>query len=298
LIAVDSALNDRQSAISNLLGTNAKSSLWTTLFDAHFLLLRFAYGESLNADCGGGSLASNCSLLFFHLSMAEMFEKNAQLEQPEQSQHVRGLSAGFLAACAMMNDKETSTMALARGIADAASMSALTCILFHNQRDDTGGSEEEITDRPHLHRRWLEGREYFLRGMVVSAGRRKALGISGSGCLPIRSVTKRLRSSSFADWDGVASESAESSSSKRLTIDDFQNALRPAITLFAIFEKMSSEYIGQMDDCRIQEASERLVGLVESCLRCKSIHELLTLAKVDLESDELMKLLQNGMVAA
>ena len=305
LFAVDSALSDHQASISNVLGTNAKSSLWTTLFDARFLLLRFAYGEALNTDCGGGSLASNCSLLFHHLTMGEMFEKNAQLEQPELSQHVRGLSAAFLAACAIVTDREPSVSdtirsSLTRGVADSAPMAALTCILLHNQRDDSDKSEEELQDKPHPRRRWVLGREYFLKGLIICAGRRKAIGINGSGCLTTRNTGKRMRSSSFADWDTEeqASPNNKTPESKQSTVDDFQSVLRPLLTLFAIFEAVSAEYHGQMDDVQMQEASERLVRVIEQSLRCKNIHELITLAKANLSGDEMVALLQKGMCTA
>lgn len=301
LIAVDSALSDHQTAVSNVLGTNAKSSLWTTLFDARFLLLRFAYGEALNSDCGGGSLASNCQLLFHHLTMADMFEKNAQLEQPELSQHVRGVSAAFLAACAMITDAEVSLPDSTRsnltwGVADSAPLAAMSCILFHNQHDDSDQSGEELEDRPHPRRRWVTGREYFLKGLLISAGRRKALGVEGSGCLAKRNLGKRLRSSSFAEWESQDTETDKSS--KRASVEDFQNVLRPMLTLFVIFETVSTSYHGQMDDVQIQEASESLVRIVEKCLGCKNIHELLGLANTNLEGGELVDLLQKGMVAA
>jgi len=303
LIAVDSALSEHQQAVSNILGTNAKSSLWTTLFDARFLLLRFAYGEALNMDCGGGSLASNCSLLFHHLTMGEMFEKNAQLEQPELSQHVRGLSAAFLAATCMVTDPSSTISdgnrsSLTRGIADCAPMAALTCILLHNQRDDSDQSEEELHDRPHPRRRWVTGREYFLKGLIICAGRRKALGIEGSGCLSTRNTGKRLRSTAFADWDAEAVQSTNNHSSQGRSVEDFQNVLRPMLTLYAIFETVSAEYHAQMDDVQIQEASERLLQVLEQCLRCKNIHELMDSAKVNLKGDELVELLQRGTLVA
>ena len=44
--------------------------LWTMLHDVRLFLLRVAHGEPLNADCGGGSLASNLTFLFYHLRVA------------------------------------------------------------------------------------------------------------------------------------------------------------------------------------------------------------------------------------
>ena len=68
LIAVEQGLAEHQTAIANMLGARPKSMLWHTLHDVRLLLLRMAHGEMLGADCGGGSLASNSSLLFYILS--------------------------------------------------------------------------------------------------------------------------------------------------------------------------------------------------------------------------------------
>ena len=62
-----------------------------------FLLLRMAYGEALEADYGGGSSSSNFLLLLYQLYSAALLAKNAEYDaRLEISQHVRGLSAGFL----------------------------------------------------------------------------------------------------------------------------------------------------------------------------------------------------------
>ena len=70
------------------------------------------------------------------------------------------------------------------------------------------------------------------------------------------------------------------------------------LTLFAIFESVSADYRGQMNDTQIQEAAEHMVLVVEQSLRCKNIHELMDFAKVTLSGEELVDLLQIGMVAA
>jgi hypothetical protein len=53
------------------------------------------HGEPLNADCGGGFLPSKAQLVFYQLLMADMFEKDAQVDAPETAQQAQGLSAGF-----------------------------------------------------------------------------------------------------------------------------------------------------------------------------------------------------------
>jgi hypothetical protein len=226
LVAVDVALTEHQTAVSNLLGARPKSMLWNVLHDVRLLLLRMAYGEPLNTDCGGGSLQSNCLLVFHQLLMADMFEKDAQVDAPETAQHARHLSAGFLAACAITHAHDYSKRSqslLHRGMADSSTMACLTCILFHNTRHDynsgaaaaataTSSDDEE---RPHPKRRWILGRDYFLRGLITCAGRRHALGIDGSGCSSTTTTTttsgtsnrtsgnRRRRTAGFADWDIV-----------------------------------------------------------------------------------------------
>ena len=97
-----------------------------------------AYGESLSDDCGGGSLASNCQLLFYQFLMIDAFDKDAQVDQPEQSRHARGLAAGLLSGCAIVtaNDNDGGTSSLTSAIADAAQMAAITSIVFHNNHAD------------------------------------------------------------------------------------------------------------------------------------------------------------------
>ena len=67
--SVEQALTEHQSAVANLIGVQPKSNLWNLLYDVRLLLLRMAYGELLNEDCGGGSLMSNSKLIFYQLSM-------------------------------------------------------------------------------------------------------------------------------------------------------------------------------------------------------------------------------------
>jgi hypothetical protein len=295
-------------------------------------MLRIAYGESLNTDCGGGSLASNVQLLFYQLLTADMFDKDAQVDQPVQSQHARCLSTGFLAACTIASadsSKSSSLNQLTRGIADAAPMALLTSVLFHNATDDdnASGSSNDESCKPHPKRQWLVGKDYFLRGLLICAGRRHALRLESSGCNTSRGPMGRQRASSFAEWDlldgsenpdaaGSSSgfsfarassargnSSSNSSSSRRrgsskATIEDFQNAIRPMITLYAIVDHLSAEFSLAMEDVQIQESAERLVYAIEECQRSKSIHELLDKAKVMMDHEEMMEYLQKGMIVA
>jgi hypothetical protein len=320
LMSVDAALTDYQSAISNLLGASPKSMLWTILHDVRLLLLRMAYGETLSADCGGGSISSNCQLLFHQLLMADMFFQDATVDQPEQSAHARGLSSGLLAGVALItgNDSAFSTSSvLTRAIADAAPMAAITCIAFQNSLTDDHPSNDSVSTRkPHRRQQWLAGRKYFLQSFLICAGRRHALGLDSSGCQTTRTKSSvRTRSSSFADWEDAELPDAKlqnecSSQSKnskenykrirtmRPTIEDFQNSLRPLITLFAIMDHLSADLCVCMDDIEIMDGSDRLAKFIAECLCSRSIHELLRIANVSLDHEEIIELLQRGMVAA
>lgn len=337
LIAVDAALTDHQAAISNLLGSNPKSMLWTVLHDVRFLILRMAYGEALNADCGGGSVVSNCQLIYYQLLMADMFDQDAQVDQPEMSQHARGLSAALLAGCAILKSSDSagasgSFSPLTRAVADAGPMAALTSILFHNCRpndyksDERDGAPEMLV--PHPKRQWVVGNDLFLQSLLISAGRRHALGIDGSGCLNSRNRIGGRRPPSFADWDivdneedcdisvGIAEESMDTqhelgfsrkrkrrsvANSGKPSIDDFQNVLRPMLTYYAIMNQLSSDFTVAADDVQILESAQKLEEVIQKCQRSRNIHELLQngiFQCISMKHDEMIDLLQKGMVAA
>jgi len=311
LMAVDMALTEQQSIISNVLGQKPRSNLWLVLHDVRLLLLRMAYGEALNADCGGGSLTSNAALLFYQLFMADMFANDAEHDAPYTAQHARFLSAGFLAATNLLraNDFDASGStgaALTRGIADAAPMASLCCILFYNNSDeDTVEPQKGVA--PHPRRRWALQKEEFLRGLIACAGRRHALSIEDSGCFTASrgSRASRVRSRSFTEWD-LAEEGA--SSRRKPTsilgkrglpqIDDFAKALRPMLTLYAIFDQLSSDFVVGMDDQAVEASASRLAEAAETCQKSKDIHELLQRAKVTLDHEEIIEYLQKGMVSA
>lgn len=320
LLCVEQALTEHQTAVANLIGIRPKSNLWTVLHDVRLLLLRISFGEKLNIDCGGGSLHSNVELIFHQLSMAKMFESEAQMDAPDTAQHARSLSSGFLAGCEIIsagNFEFLGTSTLIRGIADAATMASLTCILFHNTKNDYGSdielSDESTSSSPHPKRRWVIGKKLFLRGLLNCAGTFHALGITNSGCLASeRNVgTKRNRSRSFADWDdfnddgdAIAHKSSTTSrvartskkgSVSRATIKDFGNAIRPMIIYYAILDQLSSDFTPSCDDVKIKECASRLVEVIESCHKSKSIHELLEISKVTLDRDSILQAFNDGL---
>lgn len=330
LISVEQALAEHQAIVANMLGSRPKSMLWHTLHDVRLLLLRMAHGELLGADCGGGSLASNSSLLFYMLSTADMFAKDAIHDDPETAQHAQNLDSGFLAASEILNASDYSgagsvAQRLKRGFADAAPMAALCCILFHNLCDDkdvgtTSAASSEGATKPHSKRRWKVHKEKFLYGLMRCAGRRHACSVATSGCVSSRNTLRRQRSSSFADWDeanendgppsspgsasgtesGTASAGAASSSSalgKRGPpgLNEYAKSLRPMVVLYAILEQLSADFTLNMDDERIEEASQRLVTLIRSCIEAENIQDLINKANITVDHESLLKDFYRGI---
>jgi E3 ubiquitin-protein ligase UBR4 len=311
LMSVDSALSEYQSTISSLTNHSRSSMLWTVLHDVRLLMLRMAYCESLSLDCGGGSLASNSQLLIYQLHTATTFWKQAQVESPKDSQHASGLSAGFLAACAFAARASASEKSLRKGlmksVAEAAPMAALTCIAFHNDEvsdcsesspvkencvavSEGTAAANSLANRLNPRRLWVIGREYFLRGLVMSAGRRHALGVHGSGCIGSRGRNEagaasfsRQRSSSFMEWDVSMNENEGlgqgDASSSMQTLLQYQQSLRPFLTLFVLLDQLSLFYGADLDDEQVRIVSDRLVASIEQCQRSHGLQELLHLAR-------------------
>ena len=82
-----------------------------------------AHGESLGADCGGGSSSSNFLLLLYELYSADMFAQDAEHDESlEVSRHARGLSAGYLVGVDIVDDVsferiDSRSRKLERGVA-------------------------------------------------------------------------------------------------------------------------------------------------------------------------------------
>ena len=264
-------------------------------------------------------------LIFHQLSMAKMFENEAQVDSPDTARHAVNLSAGFLSACEIVAAEDYDSLAkspLIRDIADSSLLAALTCILFHNTKEDSGSCSGTTENCPHPKRRWIIGRELFLRGMLNYAGRRHALAIHSSGCISKRNIgKKRSRSRSFAEWDMVNEHTCDTqdspsfrprtpmvpkgrkSTSPRIntsqsTIDDFGSALRPMIVYFAILDQLSSDFAPNYDDEKIEESADHMVEVIEACHKSKNIHELLQKAKINLPQDQIINELQRGMMSA
>ena len=200
LMTMESALSDYSETVSSLVGTSSsRSALWSVLHDLRFLLLRISYNESLSSDCGGGSVASNCQLIYHLIYLARMRDRNAAMvssnHQLEQSMHAHELAAAVLLSTALINANPTqsttseaeslsySASVLSGHLADAAPMGALTAVVFPHEKDTNIAAAAIATDvTGNTTSQWNVGHDYFLQALVVCAGRRHALGLTGSGC--------------------------------------------------------------------------------------------------------------------
>jgi len=327
LVSLETALADFNTIVTNTLGTRPKSILWSCLHDIRFLLLRMAHGEALNADCGGGSSSSNFLLVLYQLYSADMFATNAEHDESlEVSRHARGLSAGFLVGVDIVDSTEfhrhdARSKRLERGVADAAPMAALCSILFYNAdngksssnakkttHDLSGSSQERKTPPPT--RQWEVYKSKFLLGLIRCAGHRHSLGLTDSGCVTSRGISTGRKNvekaRSFADWSssgdeasdsalGVSSLSvrAKSSRSRTTMIEEYSAGLRPMLTLYAMFDQLSKEFVVGDDD-GTEESSERLAAKLESCYKADSIQELLEIAEIDVGNDVICKYFEKG----
>ena len=310
VMSMENSLADHQQAVSNIIGTKPKSMLWIVLHDLRLLLLRISYGEALHADCGGGSISSNASLIFHFLFLAHMFARDAEHDAPVTVRHAKGLSTGYLAASSILraNDKSESSQMkkMRRGFADAGPMAAICCILFQNSindedvlssMNDLAMSTEISPSSPPPKRRWEMHKDHFLHGILQCAGRRHSLGVDGSGCAT-QNVGRRMRSSSFSDWnDDHLNTSGRRPVGKRsgLTIEEYGRALRPMITLYAIFDQVSKAFTLNMEDDKIETCSQQIVSTIEACQQAKDIRSLISLAKITLDDTTIIEELEAGM---
>jgi hypothetical protein len=113
------------------------------------------------------------------------------------------------------------------------------------------------------------------------------MGLMDSGCVTSRGISagrKNIeRVLSYKEWTTTSSgsDASESSgvlskSSRRNTmIEDYSRALRPMITLYAVLDQLSREFIAGSSDEITDEASEHLAAKLDSCYKSSDIHKLL-----------------------
>jgi len=322
LMAVESALADHESIATNIMSSRPKSMFWAVMHDVRFLLLRLSYGEALNVDCGGGSLSSNASLLFYQMFVAHMFAKDVAQDAPETALHAKALSGAFLAGHEILKSKDSIrtgavTPALRRGMADAAPMASLCCILFHNiKADEEASDSDDEPVCPSPKRRWKLNKDEFLCGLIRCAGRRFKLGVRDSGCVSSRGSLKRptARTSSFAEWDedehvsthaGPWDKSSNSNNRKSTSsllgkrsapkMEDYASALRPMIILYAIFDTLSQEFVLTMDDEAVADSAARLVSSIECCQKAGTIQDLLKEAQITMDHNKILEEIEVGI---
>ena len=72
-------------------------------------------------------------------------------------------------------------------------------------------------------------------------------------------------------------------------IEEYSTALRPMITLHAMFDQLSKEFVVNNDDESTEEAAERLAAKMESWYKADGIQELLRIADINLGNDMICK---------
>ena len=77
-------------------------------------------------------------------------------------------------------------------------------------------------------------------------------------------------------------------------IEEYSVALRPMITLYAVFDALSKEFVVNNDDERTEESSERLAAKLEACYKADGIEELLRVAEIDAGHDAICKAFEQG----
>lgn len=152
-------------------------------------------------------------------------------------------------------------------------------------------------------------KEKFLFGLMRCAGRRHSHNVKSSGCLSSRGSLRRMRSTSFASWDdegdeddGPAFSSSESVEGAGSILDqqgtpglsDYSSAVRPMVVLYCIFDRISADFAVSMSDEHIEQASERLVAVINKCTRAENIDDLISIADITVDQDLLLKEFLNG----
>lgn len=301
LIVFDNSIANYQSSIANIVGARPKSMVWTVLHDARLLLLRIAYGEPLNADCGGGSLLSNTSLVLQILLMAEMFIKNSELEAQSTGtvDHVRFLSAAFLSAMEIIGaeDYRVSSKSLLKNSTDASLMACICCILFNNM--DVDAADEESGKKAFGKDLWKNYRNQFAHGIIRLAGRRKSQGIVNSGCVSGRSASRRSRTNSLGEdeMDDGYGDKSSSILGKRVkpTLDSESAYLRPMLTLFVIFDHLSTAFTPEeIDDEKLLSSAESIAEKIELCRATESIYDVCGIAKLNMSHEQILQKFEEG----
>lgn len=188
-------------------------------------------------------------------------------------------------------------------------MAALCSILFHNSdADGISGKSKDAKKTPSPKRQWEMRKASFLAGLIRCAGRRHTLGVTDSGCATSRGISTGRKNvekaRSFADWSGsedasessfgITSSRTKSSSRRATMIEEYSVALRPMITLYAIFDALSKEFVVNNDDESTEETSERLAAKLEECYKADGVQDMLRIADINIGNDAICKHFEKG----
>jgi hypothetical protein len=306
---VDSYFEEYTSEIVRLAGSRPQSMLWLILHDLYFLILRMSCGESLTNDCGGGSITSNSLLVFYMLLLVEKYKAN----HTDAFNHASALSYSLILCWKTIqsNDHGIDSSLLSRlrlGIAEAAPMAAISCILFHNRKNEESDNASVST------RLWFMYRDVFCACLIYTAGHRHALGIEGSGCDQNRRLFtgKRARSTSFNDWDGdsLVDKASKSSGNSLMTklksligkrtscpLDQYAKALRPMLALFIVLDRLAGEFSVDMKDEAIDQGAVALANVIESCQRAENLAALMRIGNIPIDKERILDAFDEGYKA-
>ena len=67
------------------------------------------------------------------------------------------------------------------------------------------------------------------------------------------------------------------------------------VVLYAILDQLSADFTLNMDDERIEEASQRLVILIRSCIEAENIQDLINKANITVDHESLLKEFYRGI---
>lgn len=188
---------------------------------------------------------------------------------------------------------------------DSAPMAALCSILFLNSEGDESAGKVSESKAPSPKRQFEVHKYEFLTGLIKCAGQRHSRGVTDSGCVTSRGIpTGRKnveRARSFADWatnDVESSVSAPATAARKrhgtTMINEYSVALRPMITLYAIFDQLSKEFVVNNDDESTELSSGRLASKLETCYKAESIQDLLRVAEVTMDHESICKIFERG----
>jgi hypothetical protein len=196
-------------------------------------------------------------------------------------------------------------------------MAALLSILFYNAEDTLiGGSSttthdlcgSNVRQTPSPSRQWEVYKSRFLAGLLRNAGHMHSLGVTDSGCVTSRGICtgqkKIERARLYKDWtsddpefsevSAISSSEGRHSSHRMTMIEVYSGALRPMITLYAVLDQLSKDFIVDNCDLKTSESSERLALTLDSCYKANDIHELLRIADIGLGNDAICKYFEKG----